>query len=175
MQEPYIGELALYPYNFAPKYWLPCNGQLLPIQQYSALFSLLGTTYGGNGTTNFALPNLQSASPVGFGQAPGLSNIEIGETGGMVNVTLNIAQMPSHGHALAGTGTPSAATPVGGVFATASNADGDEVFAYGVPDGTTMSPGVVLPSGSNMPFNNRPPYLGLEWCIAIEGVYPSRQ
>lgn len=175
MQEPYIGEIALYPYNFAPRGWAPCNGKLLAIQQYSALFALIGTYYGGDGVRTFALPNLQSATPVGIGQGPGLSNIEIGEVGGQVNVTLNFPQMPSHGHALAGTGTADNVSPVGRVIAKSIEPEGEEVFAYGAPDGTTMSPTIVQPQGGNMPFNNRPPYLGLEWCIALEGVFPSRQ
>jgi microcystin-dependent protein len=175
MQEPYIGEVALYPYNFVPQNWALCNGQLLPIQRYSALFALIGTYYGGDGRTTFALPNLQSATPVGFGQGQGLSNIEIGETGGQVNVTLNLQQMPSHGHALAGTGIADSTSPVGKVIAMAIDPNDEAVFAYGAPDGTTMDPTTVQPEGGNMPFNNRPPYLGLEWCIALQGVFPPRQ
>jgi microcystin-dependent protein len=168
MSDPYLGEIRLVPYNFAPRGWAFCSGQILSIAQNTALFSLLGTTYGGNGQTTFALPDLRGRVPVSSGQGPGLSNITLGEQAGTETVTLNQGQMPAHGH-LAGasnaaaTGSrPGNSVPAaGGAYAASS-------------DGTTLNPAFIQNSGGSQPFGIRPPYLGLNFIIALEGIFPSR-
>jgi microcystin-dependent protein len=168
MAEPFIGQLMLVGFNFAPRGWAMCNGQILPIAQNTALFSLLGTTYGGNGQTTFALPNLQSRVPVHFGQGPGLSNYDLGQTGGSETVTLTVNNMPAHSHpagssqAAATSTRPSGQVPAGGGAYTASS------------DGTTLNPAFISNVGGNQPFNNVQPYLALNWVIALEGIFPSR-
>jgi microcystin-dependent protein len=170
MTEPYIGEIRLFPYNFAPRGWAFCQGQILAIAQNTALFSLLGTTYGGNGQTTFALPDLRGRVPNSAGQGPGLSNYTLGEQGGSENVTLIAQQMPAHNHPIAvnnsgaNTGRPSGAYPgqtSGNTYAPS-------------PDGSTLAPQAVGNAGNSQPHENRPPYLTLNYCIALEGIYPSR-
>lgn len=170
MSEPFIAEVRIFGFNFAPRGWAFCNGQLLPISQNTALFSLLGTNYGGNGTTNFALPNLQGRTPISPGQGPGLSNRTLGEQAGSESVTLTAAQIPSHTHQLnattpATTGTPGnavtlAATAGARVYRAATN-----LVAMSAP----LSSG-----GGGQPHENRQPYLGLNFVIALQGVFPSR-
>jgi microcystin-dependent protein len=170
MSEPFLGEIRLLPFTFAPAGWALCNGQLLPIAQNTALFSLLGTTYGGNGSTTFALPNLQGAAPMGFGQGPGLSPHDLGETGGSNTVTLLASEMPAHNHAL---GVSSAA----GTSTTATQVP--PFAAIGVPPTNAFGPtynmapmgGLV---GSGLPHENRQPYLALNFCIAMQGIFPAR-
>jgi microcystin-dependent protein len=167
MSEPFLGEVRIFPFNFSPRGWAFCNGQLLPINQNTALFSLLGTTYGGNGQTTFALPNLQGRTPIGFGQGPGLSSYQLGEGGGVETVTLTQQQLPPHTHPLmasssaATTGTPGVtaalATPGVPIYAPAQNL---------VPMGPVGGPG--------QPHGNRQPYTVLNYCIALQGIFPSR-
>jgi microcystin-dependent protein len=164
--EPFLGQILLFAGNFAPSGWALCNGQLLSIQQNTALFSILGTTYGGNGQTNFALPDLRGRAPIHMGQGPGLSNYPEGEVGGVESVTLIASQMPAHTHAQPataadeGTNRPNAAVPArGGVYAATS-------------DGSALAP--TSAAGGSQPHENRPPFLVMNYCIALQGIFPSR-
>ncbi|MDQ3927758.1 MAG: tail fiber protein [Chloroflexota bacterium] len=166
-----MGEIALFPYNFAPLGWALCNGQLLSISTNTALFSLLGTTYGGNGQTTFALPDLRGRVPMSSGQGPGLSNYQLGQTGGSESVTLIQSQMPAHTHSVsAATGAGTSASPDGKVWAASSARDN----LYAVTPNTTMAAQAVGAAGGNQPHDNTQPYLTLNYCIALEGIYPSR-
>lgn len=168
MAEPFIGQLMLVPYNFVPRGWAACDGSLLSIAQNSALFSLLGTTYGGNGTTTFALPDLRGRAPVSQGQGPGLQPYTLGETGGAESVTLLAAQMPAHNHLVhaqtgdANDGSPQNALPAG-----------QGSYQTGAPN-ATMNSGMIAPAGGSQPHENRPPFLALQWIIALQGIFPSR-
>jgi microcystin-dependent protein len=168
--EPFLGEIRLFGFNFAPRGWATCNGQLLAINSYSALFSLLGTFYGGDGRTNFALPNLQSRVAIHQGQGQGLSPYTIGQNGGTENVTLNQGQMPQHNHAAIASGAnASVARPAGAVLALV----GTSIYAA-APDGTQMNPGMIGMAGSGQPHQNIQPYLTVNFCIAVQGTFPSR-
>lgn len=167
--DPYLGEITLFPYNFAPRGYAFCDGQILPINQNTALFSLLGTTYGGNGITTFALPDLRGRVPLESGQGPGLSNIDLGETGGAEAATLTQSQLPAHSHLAsvtqaAGTSTrPATKIPAAGAA------------VYGASsDGSTFNPAHIQNTGGSQPFSLRTPYLGLHYCIALQGIFPSR-
>ena len=171
--DPFVAEIRIFPFNFAPKGWAFCNGQILPISQNTALFSLLGTTYGGDGTSNFALPNLQGNAPMHPGQGPGLSLHDLGETGGSDTVTLLTSEMPSHTHSLR------AATDLGDLNAPAparSLARSDGGFAYqNATSGLVpLANAAIAPIGGDQPHNNLMPYLTLNFCIALQGVYPPR-
>ncbi|MEP7148789.1 MAG: tail fiber protein [Acidobacteriota bacterium] len=173
MADPFVAEIRIFPFNFAPTGWAFCNGQLLPISQNTALFSLLGTIYGGNGQTNFALPNLQGRAAMFWGQGPGLSLHDIGENGGSETVTLVQNQIPTHTHMLGAQNVP-----LGGVASPAGNvlnrpASGN---LYGTinPVPVPMSPEGVAPAGGDLPHNNMMPYLTLNFCIALQGVFPPR-
>lgn len=175
--ESWIGEIDLVPYNFAPQGWAFCDGQLLSISQNSALFSLIGTTYGGNGTTTFALPDLRGRLPIGVGQGPGLSNYDLGQTGGTETVTLNNSNMPIHNHPINATTNPgTTATPGTNVYlAQPQTPDRQEIdiYAGGTPN-TQLSPSSTSPSGGSQPIYNMQPYLGLHYIIALQGIYPTR-
>jgi len=178
MAEPYIGEIRMFAGNFAPVNYAFCNGQLLAIQQNSALFSILGTTYGGNGTSNFALPNLQGRTPIHWGQGPGLTNRVIGEMGGEASVTLNSSTMPMHNHVLNATATPAptpAVAPSGTVWAqgVAGHAGATKLYASVNTNPATMGQDLAL-AGGNQPHNNESPYLAINFIIALYGAYPSR-
>jgi len=177
MANPFVAEIRIYPFNFAPKGWAFCNGQLMSISQNTALFSLLGTTYGGDGKSNFGLPNIQGSAPMHPGQGPGLSLHDLGETGGSDTMTLLTSEMPSHTHTIscidgprAGgqSGQPGNATLVktGGVPANA--------YTSGASQNQTMAANMVGIMGGNLPHNNLMPYLTLNFCIALQGVYPPR-
>lgn len=172
--DPYIGEIRMFAGNFAPTGWAFCDGQVLPINQNTALFSLLGTYYGGNGTTNFALPNLQNASPMDQGNGPGLTPRTAGETGGEWEVALNQTQLPSHTHGAMGTSTPASVTsPAGNQWAAAPDRGGalySDVTSGLVP----MSKTAFSSVGASSPHNNMPPYLTVSFIIALQGVFPSR-
>jgi microcystin-dependent protein len=171
MSDPFIAEVRIVGFNFAPRGWAFCNGQLLPITQNTALFSLLGTNYGGNGTTTFALPNLQGRSPMHAGQGPGLSERTLGESGGSAAVTLVASQVPAHTHALQASATASTGTPSGTV-ALASNAGAS---IYRSPTGqVAMADAALAPAGSGLPHNNRQPYLAMSFIIALQGIFPPR-
>jgi len=171
MADPFVAEIRIFSFNFAPSGWAQCNGQLLPISQNTALFSLLGTTYGGNGSSNFALPDLQGRVPMHPEQGPGLSWHGLGESAGSQTVTLLESEIPVHRH---------------GVVASAqdgtSRVSGGEMPAVGVgvgmyaqtPPSTTLSPQALAPTGGGQPHNNLMPYLTFHFCIALQGVYPPR-
>lgn len=171
MSDPFLAEIRMFGFNFAPQGWASCDGQLLPISQNNALFALLGTTYGGDGRTTFALPNLQERLPLGTGQGPGLTDRQLGETGGVAAVSLSVQEMPAHQHALAGTSSPSGNSPAGALLSpTASGA-----LAYRTPGATTaMAGGAIAVAGGGQPHENRPPMLSLTFCIAMQGIFPPR-
>jgi len=169
MSDPFVAEIRIYPFNFAPKGWAFCNGQLLPISQNTALFSLLGTTYGGDGKSTFALPNLQGTAPMQQGRGPGLSTHVLGEHGGSETVTLTATQMPVHTHAVMGSSDDDDSTiPVG-------NSYGQLSVAYApAANLTPMAAQSIAPVGGGAPHNNMQPYLTLNFCIALQGVFPQR-
>jgi len=175
--DPFVAEIRMFGFNFAPTGWAQCNGQLMPISQNTALFSLLGTMYGGNGVSTFGLPDLAGSAPIHFGQAPGLSDRVQGETGGEPSVTLIQSEMPSHGHALgASTGTGTSADPAGNVWA-AGKVGRQAVSLYAPapgPNPPAMSPLALAVSGGSLPHNNMPPFLAVNFCIALQGVFPPR-
>ena len=171
-QDSIIGEIRMFAGNFAPTGWAFCQGQLLPIAQNQALFSLLGTTYGGDGITSFALPDLRGRVPVGFGQGPGLSNRVIGEQFGSELVTLNINQMPSHNHTVnAVTTEGNQNLPTNSLPANTKALDKEYSDANA---NTTMKATMVNPTGGNQPFGVSQPSLGVNFIIALQGIYPSR-
>lgn len=174
MADPFVAEIRIFPFNFAPKGWAFCNGQLLPISQNTALFSLLGTTYGGDGKSTFALPNLQRNAPMHPGQGPGLSLHDLGETGGSDTVTLLESEIPSHSHALransdiADVQSPS---PVRSL-ARSQNASAYQTTANQAL--VSLAPQALAPAGGSQPHNNLMPYLTFNFCIALLGVFPPR-
>ena len=171
MADPFVAEIRIFPFNFAPKGWAWCDGQLLPLSQNTALFSLLGTTYGGNGKSNFALPDLQGRAPMHPGQGPGLSLHDLGETGGSETVTLLESEIPSHSHAMSvSQADATEGTAPGQRFAT-----GIGIGMYAVPGAVVpLSPNALAPAGGDQPHNNLQPYLTFYFCIALQGVFPPR-
>ena len=168
---PQLGEVMVFAGNFAPKGWAVCNGQLLSIQQNQALFSILGTTYGGDGVENFALPNLQGRFPVDFGAGQGLSNYDLGDEVGAEAVTITELTMAVHDHtvmALHGPGSSTSATPDGEQWAYSASP------AYSPTADTSMAGDAIGLTGGGQPHENRPPYLVLTYCIALQGIYPTR-
>ena len=174
MSNPFVAEIRIFPFNFAPKGWAFCDGQLMSISQNTALFSLLGTFYGGDGKSNFALPNLQNSAPMFWEQGPGLSFHNIGETSGTPAVTLLQTELPAHGHTLMAHATPppgNAGTPSPSVVLARSSG----ATAYTAPANLVqMAPNVIGVAGGSLPHNNMMPYLTLNFCIALQGVYPPR-
>lgn len=169
---PFLGEIDLVAFNFPPKGWAECNGQLLPINQNQALFALLGTTYGGDGRQTFALPDLRGRRLVGMGQGPGLSDYVLGQTGGEEAVTLTVAQMPAHVHnPVADAGVGSNIAPAGNYWATQT-----QVFLYNNAPSSlaAMAPQAIGATGGGQPHDNMPPYLVLNYIIALQGVFPSQ-
>ncbi len=171
--DEYIGAIQIFAGNFAPRGWALCEGQILPIQQNTALFSILGTTYGGNGTTTFGLPDLRGRMPIGFGAGPGLTPRQLGEKSGAEAVTLTTAQIPSHTHTYnALSGNRESTSPANNFLGVAPGA------WYGQKDaGDTLLPmgaEAVSPAGGSQPHNNMPPYLGLSFIICLQGIYPPR-
>lgn len=168
--EPFLGEICLYPYNFAPRGWAFCQGQILSIAQNTALFSLLGTTYGGNGQTTFALPDLRGRCAVSSGQGPGLSPYDLGEVTGTETVTLTQQQIPVHPHTVAAVDDDATTSiPSGNLLAN--------IGAKGYsnkPGNAQMSPTMIGGGGGNQPHSNIQPLLCLNYCIALEGIFPSR-
>ena len=167
--EPFLGQLMLVPYNFAPQGWAFCNGQIMSIAQNSALFSLLGTPYGGNGQTTFALPDLRGRVAISAGQGPGLQNYSLGEVAGSESITLISTQMPAHTH-LVGASTGSAQATPDNAFPGSDTS----TQIYDLAASTTMNPQMIQPAGGSQPHENRQPYLVLNYIIALQGVYPSR-
>ncbi|WP_148615377.1 phage tail protein [Nocardioides rubriscoriae] len=167
--QPFIGSLMLVSFGFAPRGFAECNGQLLPINQNQALFSLLGTQYGGNGQTTFALPDLRSRVPVHQGQGPGLGVYTIGETGGAESVALLTSQLPPHQHTLTASGRQATTTsPAGSLMAAAA----EPRYAAGAD--TVMAPQALAAAGGSQPHENRGPSLTLTWVISLVGIFPSR-
>jgi len=175
MADQFVGEIRIFGFNFAPTGWATCDGQLMPISQNTALFSLLGTTYGGDGKSTFALPNLQGCTPLHFGQGPGLSLRDLGETGGTPTVTLLQTEIPQHTHALQGyAGAGNQTDPAGHTWAAAhSGRQLLNTYAPG-PTNTSMSPASLAPAGGGQPHNNLMPYQTLLFCIALQGIFPPR-
>jgi microcystin-dependent protein len=173
MADPFVAEIRIFPFNFAPKGWAFCDGQLLPLSQNTALFSLLGTTYGGNGKSNFALPDLQSRAPMHPGQGNGLSLHDLGETGGSDTVTLLESEIPTHSHAVSAVGSdPADLQGPSPARAVARSANG---FAYtSGPPNAPMAQAGLPPAGGDQPHNNMQPYLTLYFNIALQGVFPPR-
>ena len=176
MSDQFVAEIRIFAGNFAPTGWALCNGQLMPISQNTALFSLLGTTYGGDGKSTFALPNLQGSAPLGAGQGPGLSLRDLGETGGEQTVTLLQSEMPAHSHT-------AVATTSGGLDTPTSNAWGESKLGktplnvYAPSNANTnvpMNPFALSIAGGSLPHNNMPPYLCLTFIIALQGIFPPR-
>jgi microcystin-dependent protein len=170
--DPFVAEIRIFPFNFPPKGWAFCDGQILPISQNTALFSLLGTTYGGDGKSNFALPNFQGNAPMHPGQGPGLSLHDLGETGGSETVSLLESEIPSHSHALRADVLDVADTNVVSPNASLAISSGGTLY-QGASNGT-MSANALSPAGGDQPHNNMQPYLTLNFCIALQGVYPPR-
>jgi microcystin-dependent protein len=171
MSEPFVAEVRIFAGNFAPRGWAFCNGQLLPIAQNTALFSLIGTTYGGDGRTTTALPNLQDRVPMHPGRGPGLSNRRLGEKGGADTVTLTNGQIPSHTHTMRGvSNAPNVSPPSGARLAAAPMYEAGDSGGLGPMASAAMS----INTGGGQPHNNLQPYLGLYFIIALVGVYPSR-
>lgn len=171
MSNPFLGEIRIFAFNFAPVGWAQCNGQVVPISQYTALFSLLGTYYGGNGTTNFALPNLQSRVAIHVGHGAGLSAYSQGQMGGTETVKLSKAEMPVHSHHVHADGSAGrGADPVGHVLARAPS----DIYGIQLHGTSIMNPKMIADAGGGEPHNNLQPYLALNFCIALQGIFPSR-
>jgi len=175
MSEPFVGEIRIFSLNFAPRGWAFCNGQILPIAKNTALFSLLGTQYGGDGKTTFALPNLKDSAPLHQGQGPGLSPRTIGEAGGEAAVTLTGSELPAHPHAARCSSVPGLQPgPANNVWSSLpARPTPPSVYSNAGPN-VAMNPGALAPVGGNQPHNNLSPYLGLNFCIALQGIYPAR-
>jgi microcystin-dependent protein len=171
--DPFVAEIRIFPFNFAPKGWASCDGQLLPISQNTALFSLLGTNYGGDGKSNFALPNMQGNAPMHPGQGPGLSLHDLGETGGSETVTLLESETPSHSHTLGAQNVPlgGVASPAGNVLSRPASGN---LYGTVSPTIVAMAAEGIAPAGGDQPHNNMQPYLTLNFCIALRGVFPPR-
>ena len=177
MDQPFIGMIAVFGFNFAPTGWALCNGQLLSISQNTALFALIGTTYGGDGIQTFGLPNLQGRAPNHQGQIPGGSNYVIGQVNGHENATLLAANMPTHNHLLMGIQAESDATHekvYPGPLHSFGPAYTDKTYSDVVPATHSMHPSSMTAAGSSLPFDNLSPYLTTSYCIALQGVFPSR-
>lgn len=168
MSQPFVGQIQSFGFNFAPRNWALCNGQLLSIAQNTALFSLLGTTYGGNGQTTFALPDLRGRTSMHFGQGPGLSNYTQGEVSGSETVTLTQETMPGHTHLVnASAGTKLNINPA------ANNLGGATIYTNAALD-SVMDPAMIQPLGGSQPHQNLQPFLVINWCISLQGIFPSR-
>jgi len=170
--DPFLGQIAFVPYNFVPQNWAPCNGQLMSISQNQALFSLLGTMYGGNGTTTFALPDMRGRVLVHEGQAPGgPTNYTMGQSGGSESVSLLVTQMPAHSHTVnAVTAEGNQNSPTNTLLADTKTLDKE--YSDATPN-TTMKASMVNPAGGSQPHENRPPFVTLKCIIALYGIYPS--
>lgn len=169
--DPYIGEIRIFAGSYAPSGWAFCQGQLMPIVQNTALFSIIGTYYGGDGKTTFALPNLQSRAPMHQGAGPGLTARTISETDGVNTVTLLESQIPAHNHVPNCQSDDNETSPVGGVWAS-TGARGKKLYAT-TPD-TPMNPQAIGVTGGSQPHNNMQPYLAMNYIIALEGVFPPK-
>ena len=174
MSDQFLGEIRVFPYIFAPLGWAMCQGQLMSIAQNTALFSLLGTQFGGDGRTTFGLPNLQGSFPVDAGYGTGLTGREIGDTGGEATVTLTTAQMPVHSHAVSAATTGGTAGPSGAYFGSVAGRGKPPAYAVG-PATMALNPHAISLTGGSLPHDNLPPYVVFTFCIALQGIFPSRQ
>lgn len=175
MADPFVAEIRIFPFNFPPKGWAFCNGQLLPLSQNTALFSLLGTTYGGNGQSTFALPDMQGNAPMHPGQGPGLSLHDLGETGGSETVTLLVSEIPAHTHFMrAHNGDQADAQNPSANTSLAQSANGFAYQTNATQNLTNMAFQVLTPAGGSLPHNNMQPFLTLNFNIALQGVFPPR-
>lgn len=174
MADPFLAEIRIFPFNFAPRGWAFCDGQILPISQNTALFSLLGTTYGGDGRSNFGLPDLQGRAPMHPGQGPGLSLHGLGETGGSETVTLLESEIPAHSHGLMASTQPgedSAPNPGEGLARSVGASLYQNITNADI---VQLSASALAPAGGDQPHNNMQPYLTLTFCIALQGIFPPR-
>lgn len=169
MSDPFIGEIRNFGFSFAPTGWAQCWGQLMSISQNTALFSLLGTMYGGDGRTTFGLPDLRGRTSISLGQGPGLTGRDQGEVGGEEQVTLNPQQLPAHNHSVGAASSAASKNPANAVPGFTSGGS-----SYAATADVTMSPQMVGGGGNGQPHDNMQPYLVTNWCIATEGIYPSR-
>ena len=176
MSDPFVAEIRIFPFNFAPTGWAMCNGQILPISQNTALFSLLGTTYGGDGKSTFALPDIEGRAAMHQGQGPGLSDRLLGEVSGVETVTLLTAEMALHGHTLGGSvnANGAALTPVANLWAQAPQGRGSLNIYHEAPATGAVNPNCMPNVGGGSPHNNLQPFLTLNFCIALQGVFPPR-
>jgi microcystin-dependent protein len=174
MADQFLGEIRIFPFDFAPFGWALCNGQLLPINQNAALFSLLGINYGGDGRSTFGLPNLPGRAPLDYGQGNGLSPYVIGESGGEETVTLLYSEMPSHSHEARAYAGPGGQNPGPTVTWSELTQRGQVAYTPSSPQNVLMSPTALAVSGNSLPHNNLPPYLTLNFCIALQGIFPPR-
>jgi microcystin-dependent protein len=173
MADPFVAEIRIFPFNFAPRGWAWCDGQLLPLSQNTALFSLLGTTYGGDGKSNFALPDLQGRAPMHPGQGPGLSLHDLGETGGSETVTLLESEIPAHSHGMMTAAAEIGDARIPGQTVAMARSTGGKLYA--APGAVaSMAPDALPPAGGDQPHNNLQPYLTFYFCIALQGVFPPR-
>lgn len=173
MSSPFVAEIRVFPFNFAPTGWAKCNGQLIPISQNTALFSLLGTFYGGDGKSTFALPDMQGNAPMHWGQGPGLSQHELGEHAGAASVTLLVSEIPAHTHVLRASsesGTHGSLTASSALGVTT----GGKMYSSNTSPQVTAGFPSLPPAGGDQPHNNMAPYLTLNFCIALQGVFPQR-
>lgn len=172
MADPFVAEIRIFPFNFPPQGWARCDGQLMPLSQNTALFALLGTNYGGNGTSNFALPDLQGRAPMHPGQGPGLSLHDLGEQGGTETVTLLESEIPSHRHTLRAYDADPADSNVPAPTASIGQSTGGRLYQDSAD--VTLDPVALAPTGGGQPHNNMQPYLTLQFNIALQGVFPQR-
>jgi len=174
MADPFVAEIRIFPFNFAPRGWAWCDGQIMPLSQNTALFSLLGTTYGGDGKSTFALPDLQGRAPMHPGQGPGLSLHDLGETGGSETVTLLESEIPVHSHLVQSKGSPPPANSgIPDPSTTFARSNGGAAYTAPANLGA-MNPSMIAPAGGDQPHNNLMPYLTFYFCIALQGVFPAR-
>jgi microcystin-dependent protein len=173
MSDPFVAEIRIFPFNFAPTGWAFCDGQLLPISQNTALFSLLGTVYGGDGKSTFALPDLQGSAPMQPGQGQGLSLRDLGEIGGTESVTLLQSEIPFHTHVMNVSIDDADVRIPASNRALAKSANGN-IYTTTTPANAIMAPQALSPAGGSLPHNNMQPYLTLNFCIAMQGVFPQR-
>lgn len=170
MIDAYIGQIKSFGYNFEPMDWMFCDGRSLQISRYTALFSLLGTTFGGDGKTTFNLPDLRGRVAIGSGQGPGLPSYVQGQKGGAEQVTLTVAQLPAHNHAIKASSDSSVATPANNFIGPVD----DRFKGFDLTPEASLNAAAVSKVGGGQPHGNMPPYLATNWCICVQGCYPSR-
>ncbi len=173
MSDPFVAEIRIFPFNFAPRGWAFCDGQIIPLSQNTALFSLLGTMYGGDGKSTFALPNLQGSAPMFWGYGIGGSSYAQGQTGGSDTVTLIQSEMPAHAHQAIGGAGSGPTGPSNNTWGSGSGRTPPPVYTNSAPN-VNMAGATLQPVGNSAPHNNMQPYLVLNFCIAMQGVFPAR-